>query len=288
MVDRLVNSKANEQRIRRVEDCFGGAGQPLAIPNRVLVGEGVLTKMCRKRPKPRQFFLFNDIIVYGNIVINKKKYNKQHVIPLEQVRLELIDDTPQLRHGFYIISGKKSFAVYAATATEKSEWMAHVQKCVADLIAKGGINPAETSELAPAWVPDAETTHCMHCKRTVFSFVNRRHHCRRCGMVACSACTTKRFLLPNQSSKPLRVCDTCFAQLTAVGPDADQPASPSTSALSSASADESSGEDDSDDEGLTTQAIDSNQHATTSPINGGLNGNQEEEDFEPTSFYEAN
>lgn len=37
------------------------------------MGEGVLTKMCRKKPKPRQFFLFNDILVYGNIVINKKK-----------------------------------------------------------------------------------------------------------------------------------------------------------------------------------------------------------------------
>lgn len=47
--------------------------QPLAVPGRVLVGEGVLTKMCRKKPKPRQFFLFNDILVYGNIVMNKKK-----------------------------------------------------------------------------------------------------------------------------------------------------------------------------------------------------------------------
>ena len=47
--------------------------QPLAVPGRVLVGEGVLTKMCRKKPKPRQFFLFNDVLVYGNIVINKKK-----------------------------------------------------------------------------------------------------------------------------------------------------------------------------------------------------------------------
>ena len=47
--------------------------QPLAISDRVLVGEGVLTKMCRKKPKPRQFFLFNDILIYGNIVISKKK-----------------------------------------------------------------------------------------------------------------------------------------------------------------------------------------------------------------------
>lgn len=49
--------------------CF----QTLGIPGRVLVGEGVLTKMCRKKPKARQFFLFNDTLVYGNIVISKKK-----------------------------------------------------------------------------------------------------------------------------------------------------------------------------------------------------------------------
>lgn len=66
--------------------------QPLAEQGRVLVGEGVLTKMCRKKPKARQFFLFNDILVYGNIVINKKKYNKQHVIPLEEVKLESLKD----------------------------------------------------------------------------------------------------------------------------------------------------------------------------------------------------
>lgn len=57
-----------------------------------MVGEGVLTKMCRKRPKARQFFLFNDILVYGNIVISKKKYNKQHIIPLEEVQLQGLED----------------------------------------------------------------------------------------------------------------------------------------------------------------------------------------------------
>lgn len=68
------------------------AFQPLKIVGRVLVGEGVLTKMCRKRPKARQFFLFNDILVYGNIVISKKKYNKQHIIPLEEVQLQGLED----------------------------------------------------------------------------------------------------------------------------------------------------------------------------------------------------
>lgn len=90
-----VNSEANARRIQMVESCFGGSGEQLLIPGRVLVGEGVLTKMCRKRPKPRQFFLFNDILVYGNIIIGKKKYNKQHIIPLEEVQLQGLDDTPR-------------------------------------------------------------------------------------------------------------------------------------------------------------------------------------------------
>ena len=91
MPNYLVNSEANARRIGLVESCFGSAGQPLAVPGRVLVGEGVLTKSCRKKPKPRQFFLFNDILVYGNIILQKKKYNKQHIIPLEEVRIFLKD-----------------------------------------------------------------------------------------------------------------------------------------------------------------------------------------------------
>ena len=47
--------------------------QSLIAPGRVLVGEGVLTKLCRKKPEPRQFFLFNDLLVYGSVVMNKKK-----------------------------------------------------------------------------------------------------------------------------------------------------------------------------------------------------------------------
>ncbi|KAJ8298566.1 hypothetical protein KUTeg_022626 [Tegillarca granosa] len=131
-----VNSEANSRRIAYVEQCFGASGQPLQVTGRVLVGEGVLTKLCRKKPKPRQFFLFNDIIVYGNILINKKKYNQQHIIPLEVVKLENVDDQANLRNGWKIISPSKSFVVFAATATEKSQWMSHINKCVSDLLLK--------------------------------------------------------------------------------------------------------------------------------------------------------
>lgn len=256
MVDRLVNSEANTRRIATVENCFGGAGVPLAIPGRVLVGEGVLTKMCRKRPKSRQFFLFNDILVYGNIVIGKKKYNKQHIMPLEEVSLEDIDDCPQYRNGWLIRTTTKSFIVCAATETEKKEWMAHINKCVEDLLKKSGKKPVEKH--AAVWVPDAEATVCMHCKKTQFTMIVRRHHCRNCGAVVCGPCSSKKFLLPQQSSKPQRVCTSCYERLSnAVKQESAKISSNSlnTTAATANNKDthnnannESSGDDDSEDE----------------------------------------
>ena len=42
-----------------------------------------------------------------------------------------------------------------------------------------------------------------------------QHHCRKCGSVVCGSCSTQRFLLPQISSKPLRVCDRCYDKLSA-------------------------------------------------------------------------
>jgi len=44
------------------------------------------------------------------------------------------------KNGWQVISPKKSFAVFAATKTEKEEWMAHIKKCVADLLSKGTVH----------------------------------------------------------------------------------------------------------------------------------------------------
>ncbi|XP_056639047.1 pleckstrin homology domain-containing family F member 2 isoform X2 [Diorhabda carinulata] len=239
MVDKLVNSEANARRINMVESCFGSSGQPLGVPGRVLVGEGSLTKICRKKPKTRQFFLFNDILIYGNIVINKKKYNKQHIIPLEEVKLESLDDDSQYKNGWLIRTASKSFAVYAATPAEKRDWMAHINKCIEDLLRKSG--KKAVSEHAAVWVPDGEAPVCMHCRKTQFTLINRRHHCRKCGAVVCGPCSNKRYMLPSQSSKPLRVCLHCFDLLTTKLNNSHETSMKGTNA-------DSSGEDDSDDD----------------------------------------
>ena len=50
---------------------------------RALVGEGILMKVCRKKPKQRAFFLFNDILVYGRVVISGRKVKKHKVYLLK-------------------------------------------------------------------------------------------------------------------------------------------------------------------------------------------------------------
>lgn len=42
----------------------------------------------------------------------------------------------EFRNGWLIKTASKSFAVYAATSVEKQEWMAHINKCIDDLLRK--------------------------------------------------------------------------------------------------------------------------------------------------------
>ncbi|XP_066925780.1 pleckstrin homology domain-containing family F member 2-like [Clytia hemisphaerica] len=226
MVDRLANTEENNRRMKHVEDCFGTSGQSLVSVGRVLVGEGVLTKLCRKKPKPRQFFLFNDILVYGTILISKKKYANQHIIPLQEVKIITLEDDGNFKNGWQIISPSKSFAVYAATPTEKAEWMAHINKCINDLLKKTGKKPS--GEEAAVWVPDQSANVCMLCQKTKFTTIVRKHHCRRCGSVVCGNCSSKRFLIPHISSKPVRVCDQCYDKMSSGAVKPDEPFNKST------------------------------------------------------------
>lgn len=68
-----------------------------------------------------------------------------------------------------------------------------------------------------SWKLDAQATRCEKCS-VPFTFMTRKHHCRRCGGIFCDACTKKRRTLsdPLIASghsagviENLRVCDNC-------------------------------------------------------------------------------
>jgi FYVE zinc finger/Ring finger domain len=51
--------------------------------------------------------------------------------------------------------------------------------------------------IVPKWQPDSDVSECPICKRQ-FTFLFRRHHCRKCGRVVCNECSPHRITIPRQ------------------------------------------------------------------------------------------
>ncbi|XP_010241008.1 PREDICTED: myosin-11 [Nelumbo nucifera] len=66
--------------------------------------------------------------------------------------------------------------------------------------------PAKPSLRGNNWVVDA--SHCQGCS-SQFTFINRKHHCRRCGGLFCNSCTQQRMVLRGQGDSQVRICDPC-------------------------------------------------------------------------------
>lgn len=77
------------------------------------------------------------------------------------------------------------------------------------------------------WASDNSANHCLLCL-DLFTFSNRRHHCRACGVLCCDLCSEKRLNFkpsPPQTSKEVsskkskakdgdeRVCDGCYNRI---------------------------------------------------------------------------
>lgn len=66
----------------------------------------------------------------------------------------------------------------------------------------------QIGKTAPHWVPDNVTSFCMQCNQK-FSFIKRRHHCRACGLVLCSACCSLKAKLEYLGDAEARICIQC-------------------------------------------------------------------------------
>ncbi|KAM3595393.1 uncharacterized protein V6R79_022730 [Siganus canaliculatus] len=62
----------------------------------------------------------------------------------------------------------------------------------------------------PDWVPDEACSSCIACKAP-FTVIRRKHHCRSCGKIFCSRCSSHSAPLPRYGQvKPVRVCTHCY------------------------------------------------------------------------------
>nr|CCC93014.1 unnamed protein product [Trypanosoma congolense IL3000] len=58
------------------------------------------------------------------------------------------------------------------------------------------------------WQPDNSTTVCMVCQGSIGWF--SRHHCRNCGRLVCSKCSTSQAIIPSVGfNEAVKICDDC-------------------------------------------------------------------------------
>lgn len=87
------------------------------------------------------------------------------------------------------------------TTPERSAAAAH-------LIHSTNISVNNIGKVQPYWIPDSMTMFCMQCNQK-FSFIKRRHHCRACGLVLCSACCSLKSKLEYLVDAEARICIQC-------------------------------------------------------------------------------
>ncbi|KAI4540700.1 hypothetical protein MG293_009741 [Ovis ammon polii] len=91
--------------------------------------------------------------------------------------------------------------------------------------------PPATPPARHQWVPDESESVCMVCCRERFTMFNRRHHCRCCGRLVCSSCSTKKMVVEGCRENPTRVCDQCYSYFNQDVPEENpgQPEAPDSS-----------------------------------------------------------
>ncbi|CAE6388233.1 Putative E3 ubiquitin-protein ligase C36B7.05c [Rhizoctonia solani AG-1 IB] len=91
--------------------------------------------------------------------------------------------------------------------------------------------PPTPHSIQTRWEPDEAVSECRGCRRK-FTWLLRKHHCRRCGQIFCDRCSSRRAVLDpsdvvlepsvaehqsnySSSSSTHRVCESCYDAVTA-------------------------------------------------------------------------
>lgn len=210
----------------------------LVRPGRLLIKEGELMKLCRKQVQPRWFVLLSDALLYLTQIQSSDILYLNNELPLddcqvstpaESKRTNVVGD--QFDTEFHVCTKQRSFALRAKSPSERDEWLEALKRAISEhsdrrrsfqpIRLQQALHQQSTNGIgtelgmnAPLWTPDSRVTMCQLCTSS-FSALFRRHHCRACGRVVCSACSSNKAPLIYLKCRQARVCDQCYDTLKA-------------------------------------------------------------------------
>eukprot|EP01084_Bolivina_argentea_P017178 32079_1 len=237
LVNKSINERINEhhdrEKVKWIESRFApvGIGQTVSLvaPARTYVREGYLKKVSRKKDILYLFILFSDILIYCS---ESTRYGLKLHQKLEfdlYFRIKKVDNNRKYGNKcFELNSTQKPFLVICDDNSTRASWFNDVQQCLDKMrrnrkLADSKKMDGRILDVAPVWIPDDFSDRCMipQCMKK-FTFTRRRHHCRYCGRLICSACSKNQ--LPHfniQNKEIVRVGTLCYNKYKLNFPDFD-------------------------------------------------------------------
>eukprot|EP00455_Lapot_gusevi_P002828 TRINITY_DN11163_c0_g1_i9.p1 TRINITY_DN11163_c0_g1~~TRINITY_DN11163_c0_g1_i9.p1 ORF type:complete len:260 (+),score=72.16 TRINITY_DN11163_c0_g1_i9:131-910(+) len=200
---------------------------------------------------PYRFFLFNDLLIYASVSLNKFKPHR--VLQLSIARLVDVADQRDMKNAFRIVSPQKSILLIAPNAESKVKWLQALRATIEALTEKrriyfrafeiGSMRAGMDDEFAggkqlrlkkycpfirhlaedrrhlegvAAAASLPPTDHKCHLCLVTYAVFRRRHTCTFCEETVCGDCIDHQVELPLWCKKRgnQNVCDACFGVLT--------------------------------------------------------------------------
>eukprot|EP01156_Anaeramoeba_ignava_P002301 Anaeramoba_ignava/a218039_9.p1 GENE.a218039_9~~a218039_9.p1 ORF type:complete len:374 (-),score=141.00 a218039_9:73-1167(-) len=121
-IDFQVKSNENISTLTQIQETFDTNSMiQIVKEGRIFLQSGVLGKLSSHGTlQKRQFYLFNDLLIYGTKVFTKLKPK----IPLN-INTSWIQDFPQnkIKNAFFIVGIKRTLIISCESAEEKQKWI---------------------------------------------------------------------------------------------------------------------------------------------------------------------
>ena len=136
-INESVRKRENYDKLVELQNSLVGAVGPSIISHdRKFVRQGTLMRVCKRKPKPMEFILFSDILMYGT-----PRYDGQLRVhrrfALDTCTIKALGKAHQVSaeygNAFQVASPEKSFIAFADTAYERDSWVKDMEECIGNL-----------------------------------------------------------------------------------------------------------------------------------------------------------